>query len=288
MIKLDGYKTEIEEIEVGCTVRVNHTDCSAGEDTRRRLYMTRPESDPAKIIAYCHNCSDSGVWGGTSYQSYRNLRHEDKAVPTVKDVIIEPKGLIEEIAEWTQDAQVWAYQNGLDQLDVEAYNISQDPTSGRVYLPRYDFFGATTGGLILKGYQLRKTDPQRIGPKYLTVTATDDFGYTVLQQGAVPEPHYCVIVEDLVSGIHIMNATYGDVEVIVNYGVKVNLAALEWAATYKRVIVWLDNDGEIISEKSDEMERVLKLISKGDISRCIVYSDPKHQTPETIRSVVYG
>ena len=40
--------------------RFNHTDCSAGEDTRRRLYIRIPEDNLRVRLAYCHNCGMSG------------------------------------------------------------------------------------------------------------------------------------------------------------------------------------------------------------------------------------
>ena len=40
--------------------RFNHTDCSAGEDTKQRLYIKIPTAQPWTRIAYCHNCGLSG------------------------------------------------------------------------------------------------------------------------------------------------------------------------------------------------------------------------------------
>ena len=43
-------------MDVGETVRINHADCEAGEDTRRRLYITMK---PDILLGYCHNCGTS-------------------------------------------------------------------------------------------------------------------------------------------------------------------------------------------------------------------------------------
>ena len=75
MLDLQHYQQMIDDLEPGETVRYNHTDCPAGEDTRRRLYLTRPHADPTWVLGYCHNCQDSARSGGKKYEQYRNKRH---------------------------------------------------------------------------------------------------------------------------------------------------------------------------------------------------------------------
>ena len=40
----------------GQTMRINHEECPAGKDTRRRFYITRK---PDVLLGYCHNCQNS-------------------------------------------------------------------------------------------------------------------------------------------------------------------------------------------------------------------------------------
>jgi len=42
---------------MGQQIHVNHIGCSAGEDTKRRLYIKRSDKG---LVAYCHHCSESG------------------------------------------------------------------------------------------------------------------------------------------------------------------------------------------------------------------------------------
>ncbi len=49
------------------TERVNHDDCPAGTDNKRRLYVTRKED--GHVVAYCYNCGYSGATSGTSKPS---------------------------------------------------------------------------------------------------------------------------------------------------------------------------------------------------------------------------
>lgn len=40
-------------------IRVNHEDCPAGADFRKRLYIKR--ISPTKVVGFCHNCGCKGV-----------------------------------------------------------------------------------------------------------------------------------------------------------------------------------------------------------------------------------
>ena len=42
---------------IGQQVSINHAGCSAGNDTKHRLYIKRTDRG---IVAYCHHCSESG------------------------------------------------------------------------------------------------------------------------------------------------------------------------------------------------------------------------------------
>ena len=47
---------------LGEQVNVNHVACTAGLDTKKRLYIKRTEKNGRDIIlAYCHHCGFSGV-----------------------------------------------------------------------------------------------------------------------------------------------------------------------------------------------------------------------------------
>jgi|7_EtaG_2_1085326.scaffolds.fasta_scaffold00711_8 hypothetical protein len=58
--------------------RFNHTDCSAGEDTKKRLYIKIPTKQPWTRVAYCHNCGLSGfaTLRSNSYDYRRAKQHE--------------------------------------------------------------------------------------------------------------------------------------------------------------------------------------------------------------------
>lgn len=110
--------------DVGQQVHVNHKDCSAGTDTKKRLYIKRVAAN--SCVYYCHHCKESGV-------SYERMDEKkwDRVVATVDEeyttlipsVIYEPKPIT--------DIQVVSYLRGYDinDDDVEAMRLFQvEPT----------------------------------------------------------------------------------------------------------------------------------------------------------------
>src|SRR5210317_1255666 len=106
MLNLRPYVDEIECIEPGQTIRINHTDCDAGEDTRQRLYLTRTHADDTVVVGYCHNCQQGGKHSDTSYTKYRNEKHGVvNTIPTIKDNVIVPDSVVTKLVDWPTDAK---------------------------------------------------------------------------------------------------------------------------------------------------------------------------------------
>ena len=288
MISLQPFVSEIEDIPPGGTIRVDHTDCGAGEDTRRRLYISRPIADPTKVLAYCHNCQQSGLLTQGSYQTYRDTRHQAGPVSTLttSDDIVEPPNLVFKVNDWPIAAQAWFFKTLMTHQEAALYRIGHDPATNRVYLPRYALTtgtGPRLGELI--GYQLRLVDGE--GPKYLTCAKTDSKGYSVMHSnGALRKA--CVIVEDLVSAIHILRAYKDeDMAVVVNYGTKVDLEALHFMSHFEKCAVWLDNDNPHVMEQAETMERTLKLLGCKSVIKTTVVKDPKGYDTAQIRTILW-
>lgn len=281
-MNLTNYKHIIDDIEPGETVRINHTDCSAGEDTRRRLYLTRTMANPEVTVAYCHNCQEGSKTVDSGFTSYRSSRHGSlpSSAPTVVDQIVEPPGLVVDLSMWPIEARAWAIKNHLKNEDVQKYRIGHDPSTNRVYLPRYE--KVTTNGVYdLIGYQLRKVDESN-GPKYLTVAKDGTPSFSVLHSRGVAR-NKCVIVEDLLSGIAVVNAHDDqDMAAIVIYGTKIDLEAMHHASHYAHTLVWLDNDSTHVVDQARQMLKTIKLMGGTGGYRC-EGTDPKHETRDEIR-----
>ena len=180
-LNLKDYIKEMDELAPGETMRVNHESCEAGEDTRQRLYLPRTQADESKVIGYCHNCQQGGAWSTTSYLAFRNDKHKGAThVNVLSDECHPPVGRIPQVSAWPSAAQSWLYSNGLGQADVDTYGIAYDPTTDRVYLPRWDVVRAgSTSDSTLAGYQLRALHGYH-RPKYLTGQRKDAKNYTII------------------------------------------------------------------------------------------------------------
>ena len=291
-VSIRTYKHIVDDLEVGGTVRVNHDDCPAGSDTRRRLYLTRTVANPEAIVAYCHNCQEVVYYNDGKHQPYRYAKHQTvpKNVLQVTRELIKPPHVDVRIEDWPVEAQAWAYSNKLNAVLCEHYNIGYDPASDRVYLPRHTWVVNHTYG-DLQGYQLRNVEHTRNVPKYLTVQQADEKGYTEI---AVSSRDYmfkvCVIVEDYVSGIHVAEAHANcdkQVTVLVNYGTKLSYAVMARAAEWDNIAVWLDNDSDHVKNHADRMVRTMRLMKGDGVIRAIMpETDPKHYTYDGIRDTL--
>ncbi len=294
-LNLSACRTAAEDIDPGETLRVNHQGCEAGVDTRRRLYITRPMSDPTKLIGYCHNCQTGGVLRTGKHMNYRHTQHKTPMGPTILKMedLAAPKHMIEDMMLWPTHAIAWALKGKLTPQLCRDYNILFDPSSNRVYLPRYKSCAASAPlGGELRGYQLRNTDPGLNVPKYLTVVADDDRGYTILYGKVVStvEATIIVLVEDLLSGISVVEAferTQRTVHAIVNYGTKVNLEAVHHCSRYNNTVVWLDNDSDHVKTQARLMARTIQLLHPAaQVVSELRETDPKHSDYITIRKIV--
>lgn len=64
---------------LNATVHVNHQDCPAGVDTKRRLYAT-PTEDGSGVLFYCHHCQGKGIYRIVKYTSHFSDGRVDKTL----------------------------------------------------------------------------------------------------------------------------------------------------------------------------------------------------------------
>ena len=281
---LRDYQSEIDRLEVGATARLNHIHCPAGTDTRQRLYLSRPHSDPTVVLAYCHNCQEGDIFRGSQWETYRTFAHKgDGGIPAVRQVITHqgpPENLVFRPENWPTQATAWRIDQRLSADQCQYHSIAYYPTHNRIYLPIFNRMMGNEGNLV--GYQLRHLLGK--GPKYLTSTPQDWQGYTILDPLG-SDYQYTFIVEDFASGIHIRHA-HPHNRVIVNYGTKINLEALNAACNGRPVIVWLDNDSDHVREQAQTMARTLKLMTNEPVLVEDQHTDPKKYDSKKINQCV--
>lgn len=296
MINIKHYQKEIDDLEPGERARINHVDCEAGQDTRRRLYIERSYADPTSVVYYCHNCQQGGRASNDKYQTYRDTRHHaTPSTPQLEAVVEEPAGTIHKLDDWPTAAKIWAFNNSLTSNLCYAWGIAYDPNTNKIYIPRYDIMQHSGGNGELIGYQLRLIEGR--GAKYTTVQTPDSNGWTAIAFSEdTTELRHAVIVEDYVSAIHVAEAIGAndrwDMEdwiVCVNYGTKINTHMLYYISDCTTLDVWLDNDSQHVVNQAKHIARTAKLFGVYK-AQCIdeELTDPKHYTQEEIQDALNG
>ena len=284
---------DLDDIEAGQTVRYNHEDCPAGEDTRRRLYVTRVGADPTKLLAFCHNCQGNGIYTDSGTMQFRDDRHSKNiSYPQQQcDDLVDPSpNMVETLNDWPAYAIGWAYGNGLTHRLTSHYGIMYDPNTDRVYLPRWNLMKAygeeKREYTKLIGYQLRRVRPNSTEPKYLPVVDKhEERQHTWLVATPAVPRSLVVLVEDLASGIAVVEAASDagySVSVLVNYGVKVDPRLMYSLATTKcPALIWLDNDSDHVLDQARTMQRTITMYG-GACDMLTDLKDPKQYPNDVI------
>ena len=272
------------------TLHVNHPDCPAGEDRKRRLYITE-EAATGTRVAYCHNCGNSGVSRSEISVAHVNkslgLRPTEgtgprkvtpltdfNALPTLEHC----GGLVR-----AHFIAIFGITAELDHFDPA---FKTDPDGMGFYLPVY------SKNMRVIAYQHRNLGPTPRSVKYLTYY-TDAYEisdgvlrswYTWLEG---PEDRTLCIVEDVLSAYKIWSAQRGctgmDVDVLVLLGSHLsNSEILSISKEYPKVVVWLDNDSPTVDAESKRIRDTFGMLGT-KATRIKHLKDPKHEPTTTIR-----
>jgi hypothetical protein len=281
MIDMKTWEVQCAQLQRGQTTRANHIGCKAGEDRKKRLYLTRPAGSPGVVLAYCHNCQEHGIERNGVVQ-YRDYGIDPELVAITKEIEFEqPTGLEVEPDNWPTEAHVWRIDKHLTYVECIRAGIAYDANSHRIYLPQYDQLpdGFAGIGSTLLGYQLRKLTGK--GPKYLTAVANGCTNVGTLISGfQVLHKHSNVgyVVEDLASGLALLrgatSSTHG-VEIMVNYGTKINPILLARCKDIDHGIVWLDNDSDHVIDQAKQIARVWNMVTGKPTYVTNINEDPK-------------
>lgn len=280
MIDMTKWETECRSLQRGQTLRANHDGCAAGEDRKKRLYLTRPAGSPGIVLAYCHNCQEHGLErsGVAAYRDY-GIDPDNVRLSTEEIEFEEPVGLEFNPTRWPVEAQVWRIDKHLAKYECEKARIAYDANSHRIYLPQWDILplGEVTHIATLLGYQLRKLTGK--GPKYLTAVANGCINVGTLISCVGKYPAIGYVVEDLASGLALLREAKScalGIQVMVNYGTKVNPILLSRCKHIDIGVVWLDNDNDHVITQARQIARVWNMVTGKPTYIENVDKDPKN------------
>lgn len=241
-------------------IHINHENCSAGTDTKERLYIRRDE-DGRTILAYCHHCGGSGCYRGyvVPFEQNGTVREHDESRCRTHVTCPDGEGIPYE--DWPIRAQVWLQKYGVTRNELLQYRIYYSPSDLRIVIPNFC-------NDVCNLYQLRAIHPDQ-KPKYITRTSGKTSSYWMASSN-----HKCdmvVLAEDAISAI-ILGRVFNSVALLSNAISDCDLK--EIVTNYKRFVVWLDNDSIDINDKALNLKRRLELY--GTTIMITGYNDPKY------------
>lgn len=259
-------------------IHVNHVDCPAGTDKKRRLYIRRKHD--GSIVYYCHHCGASGRHVTNKFASKKVRAVANEASGSTTDGKPKlPFDLSSDQREWPVKARAWLYKYRLDKSDFERGHIGYSAELGRLVLPVYD-----KDGVVF--WQSRVIDPERdTAPKYISHGNVKDVVCIFPATSKSSGPKTLVIVEDIVSGLRC--SRFHDTLVLLGS----NMHDLQYKSIltnkYESVKVFLDMDNPHIKSQALTIKRKLDMIVD-QVSVIHAERDPKEHSDAELDSILNG
>lgn len=292
--------------------RVNHRDCPAGEDTRKRLYFkfTDKEYDRNLVLWYCHNCGNGGLFKHDKFSGTQVVLdpieegncEEDKTKTYGSSVWTRAVRIGEEFAigerrRLPKNHVTYLVRSGWEPAD-QAYlaiansHVKYDPYEDQlVFALRKDMAKglASAPSEFLSAIQVRANRQGQ--PKCLTIKFSDDsLVNTMVYAPWSGKPHKkpIVVVEDMMSGIKL---AYSGYKAFVLCGSHMSSREfMAYPALLKSdLVVWLDNDNDQVCKSAEYISRLHSTLTGGAHSSRVIlnHSDPKHYPAQSIRHILH-
>ena len=258
-------------MSLGDQIHINHVDCPAGLDIKKRLYIKKVVGG---LVAFCQHCREAGFQrelsaDGTLLRKW--LTGKEKDMPRVSKPGMWPK-LHDDI----RSIDILDY---LHNYHIEVvYNINFCETDAGQLAMKLRSYSGTTYGLQIRTFSL---------PKYMTYYANgwkDDaawFGEGTIHSDTL------VITEDYISAYRVYRDTGCDSVALLKTTMSKYTEECLLKANYKRIIVWLDPDEAGVKGERKITQR-LRYITGTEISPACWDQEPKELDPRTLKRVLNG
>ena len=204
---------------MGQQIHVNHTGCSAGVDTKRRLYIKRTDKG---LVAYCHHCTESGF--ASDNASHNRLSTWINKKTNTTAATTKPR-----LAALSTEGRVWLRSNFCNAEDSNFNGIEGE--RHKVALTLYN----TEQQPI--GWQIRNLKAE---PKYVTYYSNNKFKgdsawfYTGCKA--------LVITEDYLSAYRIHKNTGLSSVALLRTSITDRTLTQIYELEFDTVCIWLDPD----------------------------------------------
>ena len=270
-LKKDEFVPQGQHLSAGEQININHVDCPAGHDTKKRLYIKRTD-DGTKLIAYCHHCELSGSHGNRSYRTKRAKATASlNGYSTGKSGYRLPSDYEPAPGKWSSKGRSWVTRYGIEDAEISRYSIGYSEYHRRIILPVYN-------AGVLEGYQLRRIEPDDVKPKYLTRANVRPLFW----RSSLLSSSKLVICEDILSGIKC--ARYQDSIALLKASETDEV--VHWAIThgYKEFLIFLDDDNRQVKQAQIALKNRLSMF--GTVSIIHADKDPKEHSNNELRGLL--
>lgn len=274
-IPKSDYKQHADDLARGEQVKVDHDDCTAGVDTKQRLYIKRTD-DGKRVLAYCHNCGLSGSYSEDVFGHLQAKKNSGHAFGRGRRSYTGlPKDCETSPTEWTSAARAWVFKFGFRDSEVESAGITYSPSLDRVVLP------CTVDGEEF-GYQSRRLSVHDPKPKYLTEAKKRPLFSTYKCQDTTIIHPPLVICEDILSALK--SSRFADSVALLTSTPNNNVISWIVNQGYTKFIVFLDNDNRQVRESQRKLRDRLSVF--GEVEVILADRDPKEHTNQELRGLL--
>jgi hypothetical protein len=270
------------------TERFNHRNCPAGEDTRRRLYLSPSNTNADVVLAHCFNCGGSGSYRYSNRPSLEKY-YKQQARYAEHHKNVDPR--LECVHEFPPEAEAYLKSYNIDCGVSETsgrMNIMYDEELERI---AYILENPLTKEWVSVAY--RDVNPFTKQRYLLTHNLESDIKTCHIQvKGDIPQyPSRIVITEDYLSaalvsliGLHMYPKVFGMPLMGTNISTDC-LTKVVMGYDPTQVVVWLDNDGFVIDQKAREIVSRLEMLG---VPRVVHYrgkEEPKHAAAVSLQCI---
>jgi len=275
-INFKPYIDMMEELEEEEQVHLNHEDCPAGHDTKKRLYIKRTGDYNGRhnYIAYCQHCSSGGRYVSPLLAHKKPRQAVVATTANGRRRFVLPADFTGDARSWPAGARVWLYRYGITDAEIKHYGIGWSEERGRVVLPVYN-----DGKLAL--YQTRRIRKYDSKPKYLTYRNESRLFITRYNVDT------CVITEDFLSAIKCGRLTNTAGCALLGASLQ-DKHILTLLSSFNKFIIFLDDDNSQVRRSQLKIKHKLELFASvrlisGDTHPGV---DPKEMSDEDLEKLL--
>jgi len=251
---------------IGQQVHVNHTNCEAGEDTKRRLYIKRVETG---LLAYCHHCNHKGFASDNTDSRLGTWVLKKEA--TVSKVTAKPM-----LTELSTEGKVWLHTNHcvIDTTSFHGVQGEKAKVALTLRNPQQEAIG----------WQIRNLIPNAI-PKYTTHYTNSSIkgDASWFYKGGKT----LVITEDYLSAYRVHKDTGLSSVALLRTNISDNTLTQIYELEFEAVFIWLDPDQAGLEGTTKAYKKLNHFLpSTTKVAIFGIDKEPKECTPTELASIL--